>query len=66
MRFFSDNLHEKRCTICGATSSKISAKIGVCKNCLITNFEESIVKVEDVRNHFRKLGLQCKNPEKLT
>ena len=54
MRFFSNNLHKKQCTLCGISSPVISEKLGVCKNCIITNFENAVVKVEEIRKEFRK------------
>ena len=55
MRYFSDNLQEKTCSLCKNSSSTISAKLGVCKQCLLTDFEKAMKIVDANRLECRKL-----------
>jgi len=55
MRLFSDNLQEKTCTLCKKSSSIISAKLGVCKACLVSDFENAMKIVDANRLECRKI-----------
>ena len=55
MRSFSVNLHDKMCFLCKKSSSTISAKLGVCKQCILTDFNEAMKIVDVNRLKFRKL-----------
>ncbi|NHJ04584.1 MAG: radical SAM protein [Candidatus Heimdallarchaeota archaeon] len=54
MRFFSDNLHKKSCSICGNSSSEISSKLGICKKCILERSKESLEKISLSRRNYRK------------
>jgi len=55
MRSFSLNLQKKTCSLCKGSSSTISAKFGVCKQCILTNFDEAMKIVDANRLKYRKL-----------
>ncbi|HUT80119.1 MAG TPA: radical SAM protein [Candidatus Bathyarchaeia archaeon] len=55
MPFSSVNLHEKTCSLCKSFSSTISAKLGVCKQCILNNFNEAMKIVANNRLKNREL-----------
>ncbi|MBD3192222.1 MAG: radical SAM protein [Candidatus Heimdallarchaeota archaeon] len=47
-------LAPKKCSLCGTTSVTISAKLGVCRDCLLIRAEEALSIVSDIRKKYRK------------
>lgn len=48
-------MHEKTCYLCKRSSSTISAKLGVCKQCILDNFKEAMKIVATNRLKYREL-----------
>ena len=64
MRFFSNNLHLKNCSICGKSSSEISARLSVCKDCILEKPKEALEKISALRIDYRKkFSLPLKPPK---
>ena len=53
MRFFLSNLHQKKCQICSKESPEISEKLGVCKECILTQNQEAMEIINKTRVKYR-------------
>ena len=53
MRFFPNNLQQKKCQICSKESPEISEKLGVCKECILTQHQEAMEIINKTRVKYR-------------
>lgn len=47
-------LEPKKCSVCGATSVTLSAKLGVCQDCIFSRTDEALSVVSENRKKYRK------------
>ncbi len=64
MRFINRNLHQKKCKLCGKESEDISEKLGVCRECVLTDYTNASEIISIIRKTYRmNYSLPIKPPK---